>query len=286
MRESTHYKYKLAQDSDNSGAVLDAYGDNFIDADNKFYEILMGGGGVYGNAGYHNSVYRGKQLAPTGQGPTVAQYNAINDGTFEDLFIGDYWTINGVNWRIAAFDYYLRCGKASELTAHHALIVPDTSLYKQRMNSSNTTADGYVGSEMYQSGLNSAISTIKAAFPNRVLKHNVVLTNVVTNGRPMGWVYADREVDLMNENMVYGSIIFSVTGDGVTESKHYRFAKSQLPLFVYRPDLIAIRETYWLRDILTEKIFVNVYADGAAAHAPANNVSGVRPYFLIGGAAA
>ena len=25
----------------------------------------------------------------------------------DDLFIGDYWTISGVNYRIAAFDYWL-----------------------------------------------------------------------------------------------------------------------------------------------------------------------------------
>lgn len=56
------------------------------------------------NAGAHNGIYRGKFL---GNSVTAAQYAAIAAGTFEDLYIGDYWTIGGVNWRIAAFDYYV-----------------------------------------------------------------------------------------------------------------------------------------------------------------------------------
>ena len=67
---------------------------------------------LFNNAGAHNAIYRGKNL---GTSVTTAQYNAIKAGTFDDLYIGDYWVINGVTWRIAAFDYYLRCGD-SDLT--------------------------------------------------------------------------------------------------------------------------------------------------------------------------
>lgn len=42
------------------------------------------------NAGFHNSVYRGKYL---GTAVTDTQWTAIGNGTFEDLYIGDYWTI-------------------------------------------------------------------------------------------------------------------------------------------------------------------------------------------------
>lgn len=44
------------------------------------------------NAGAHNAIYRGKNL---GSAVTAAQWAAIDAGTFEDLFIGDYWTIGG-----------------------------------------------------------------------------------------------------------------------------------------------------------------------------------------------
>ena len=45
---------------------------------------------LFNNAGAHNAIYRGKSLGST---VTTAQYSAINAGTFDDLYIGDYWTI-------------------------------------------------------------------------------------------------------------------------------------------------------------------------------------------------
>ena len=55
------------------------------------------------NADARNSIYRGKYL---GSSYTLAQQQAVSSGTFEDMYIGDYWTIGGVNYRIDAFNYY------------------------------------------------------------------------------------------------------------------------------------------------------------------------------------
>ena len=57
---------------------------------------------VESGAGAHNAGYRGKDL---GSAVTDAQWAAIKDGTFQDLYIGDFWTIGDVTYRIAAFDY-------------------------------------------------------------------------------------------------------------------------------------------------------------------------------------
>jgi hypothetical protein len=101
---------------------------------------------VFPNAGSHNSIYRGKYL---GDEVTADQYAAIAAGTFDDMYIGDYWTINGVNWRIAHFDYWLNCGDSgSGTTTHHVVIVPDSALYSAKMNETNTTAGGYLHSKM------------------------------------------------------------------------------------------------------------------------------------------
>lgn len=162
------------------------------------------------NAGAHNSIFRGKNL---GTSVSSEQYKQISSGIFKDLYIGDYWVIGGVNYRIAAFDYYYNTGDTA-LTKHHAVIVPDTQLYTHNMNDSNTTSGGYVGSKMYTSGLDKAKSTIKSAFPNHVLKHRLYLTNAVSNGRPSAGLWADSEVDLMTEQMVYGCGIFSPVSDG------------------------------------------------------------------------
>lgn len=234
-------------------------------------------GTVEKNAGAHNSIFRGKNL---GTSVTAAQYAAISAGTFDDLFIGDYWVIGGVNYRIAAFDYYLRCGD-TDMNTHHVVIVPDSNLYNHVMNDTNTTEGGYMGSKMYTEGLNQAKTTIKAAFPNHVLKHRVYLTNAVSNGKPSAGAWCDSEVELMNEQMVYGGAVFMPGCDGTTVPTNYRVEKSQLPLFAHRPDLISNRLAFWLRDVVTAAYFAYVDDDGFASYTLASNSFGVRPAFSI-----
>lgn len=232
---------------------------------------------LYTGAGAHNSVYRGKNL---GTSVTTAQYNAIKAGTFDDLYIGDYWTINNVVYRIAAFDYYLRCGD-TDLTTHHVVIVPDANMYSAQMNETNITTGGYVGSKMYTTNLEQAKTTIKTAFSGHVLKHRIYLVNAVSNGKPSGGAWCDSEVDLMNEQMIYGGSIFSPTSDGSTVPSNYRVEKSQLPLFRYRPDMISNHQWFWLRDVVSGALFALVNDDGRADYNNASTSGGVRPAFCI-----
>lgn len=242
---------------------------------------------LFNNAGAHNAIYRGKSLGST---VTTAQYAAIKAGTFDDLYIGDYWTIGGVNYRIAAFDYYLNSGDTS-CNTHHVVIVPDTCLYNAQMHNTssggwesgaaNTTAGGYVGSDMYKSNLEQAKTTIKSAFSGHVLKHRIYLTNAVANGRASGGAWCDSEVDLMCEQMVYGSGIFSPVSDGSNVPANYRVEKSQLPLFQHEPSRICNRNNWWLRDVITASTFAFVASDGYATYYHASNSRGVRPAFCI-----
>lgn len=242
---------------------------------------------LFNNAGAHNAIYRGKSLGST---VTTAQYAAIKAGTFDDLYIGDYWTIGGVNYRIAAFDYYLNSGDTN-CTTHHVVIVPDTCLYNAQMHNTssggyeggaaNTTTGGYVGSDMYKSNLEQAKTTIKSAFSGHVLKHRIYLTNAVANGRASGGAWCDSEVDLMCEQMVYGSGIFSPVSDGSNVPINYRVEKSQLPLFQHEPSRICNRNNWWLRDVITAAIFANVGDGGDAYYNSASYSRGVRPAFCI-----
>ena len=232
---------------------------------------------VESNAGAHNAIYRGKYL---GESVTAAQYTAIKAGTFDNLFIGDYWTIGGVNYRIAAFDYYLNCGDTA-CTDHHAVIVPDTCLYNAAMNSTNTTTGGYVGSAMCTANLEQAKTTIKGAFSGHVLKHRIYLTNAVANGRPSGGAWCDSEADLMCEQMVYGSGIFSPVSDGSNTPANYCVEKSQLPLFQHEPSRICNRVAWWARTVVSASVFANVHQFGYADSTRASDAIGVRPAFCI-----
>lgn len=229
-------------------------------------------------AGAHNSVYRGANL---GTSVTSAQWAAIQAGTFDDMYIGDYWVIGGVTYRIAAFDYYLRAGD-TDMTTHHVTLVPDVPMYTHVMNDTNVTTGGYVGSKMYTSGLTQAKNTINTAFGStHVLTHRQYLSNAVTNGRPSGGSWYDSTVELMTEQNVYGGKIFGAGNDGSSVPALYTVDKSQYPLFAFRPDLISNRQTFWLRDVVSAARFASVSDGGNAACNGASGVRGVRPAFSI-----
>ena len=227
------------------------------------------------NAGAHNAIYRGKNL---GSAVTAAQWAAIQAGTFEDLFIGDYWTINGVNWRIAAFDYYL----ASDMPDHHVVIVPDAALYTAVMNDTSTTTGGYAGSKMRTTNLATAKTTINNAFgSDHILTFRESLVNAVSSGLPSGISTYECTVELMTERQVYGSPIFGGCpwGSSTVPTLNTK-DRTQFPLFALNPYLASL-SWYWLRDIVSDANFAG--SNGAAAgYASAGYANGgVRPYFCI-----
>ena len=233
----------------------------------------------FSNAGSHNSIFRGKNL---GTQVTDAQYQAIQAGTFDDLYIGDYWVIGGVTWLVAGFDYYYGCGDAA-FNKHHAVIVPLSPLYNHAMNETTTTDGGYVGSLMYTEGLEQAKTQIQQAFGSEhVLSHRIYLVNAASSGRPTAGGWYDSTVDLMNENMVYGCMIFSVANTPTAFPQNYRVEKSQLPLFFFYPYSSFNRSSFWLRDIVSSSTFAFAYVSGSAAYTGASNTTGVRPAFCIG----
>ena len=250
--------------------------------------IIMPGGGsalsIEDNAATHNMVYRGKAL---GGSVTSEQWAAIKAGTFKDLFLGDYWSIGGVDYLIAAFNYWLTCGDTA-CNTNHLLVVPRNNLYTAGMNSSNITTGGYVGSEMYKTGLAQAKTTINNAFGSaHILNHRQYLVNAVTSGAPTGTDWYDSTVELMNENMIYGGRQFSPMPNGATDPwttcRNYTIDKSQLPLFHLAPWLICNRQWYWLRDVVSAAGFADVNGHGGAGCALASGAGGVRPVVgLIG----
>ena len=226
---------------------------------------------LFDNAGAHNAIYRGKNL---GTSVTDAQWAAIANGSFTDLYIGDYWVIGGVNWRIAAFDYYYKTGDTS-CTTHHVVIVPDTNLYTHVMNDTNITTGGYIGSKMYTEGLAQAKTKINNAFgSSHILSHRQLLVNAVTNGKPSGGSWYDSTVELMAEQNVHGSRICGAGSEGALD-------KAQFPLFAHDPSLICNGQYFWLRDVATNVSFAGVSDYGQANHPAASADYGVRPAFSI-----
>lgn len=244
--------------------------------------IIMPGGGsalsIEDNAATHNMVYRGKAL---GGSVTSEQWAAIKAGTFKDLYLGDYWSIGGMDYIIAAFDYWYKCGDTA-CNTHHAVVIPRSQLYTYKFNPTNTTEGGYVGSDLYKNGLTQAKTTFNTAFGSaHILNHREFLVNAVTNGKPTGSDWYDSTVDLMNENMVYGGRQFSPMPDGTdpwNTCRNYTIDKSQLPLFRLAPWMSFVRDQWcWLRDVVSAAGFANCTGNGYADCGNASHARGVWP---------
>lgn len=239
----------------------------YLEASNYYLAVEDG-------AGSHNSIYRGKNL---GTAITDEQLANIANGTFKDLFVGDYWTINGVKYMIADFDYMYNVGDTA-LTKHHIVVVPERNMYSHVMNDTSTTEGGYVASKMYTEGLNNALTSFKDAFgESHVLIYKNLLTNAVGNGIPTNWSWQSIQIDIMSEAMVYGQSAWRKNGYDVS------CQKSQLSLFKHRHDMIQVgRRLYWLRDVHSATYFAAVSSNGYAVNYSASNSCGVRPFALIG----
>ena len=231
----------------------------------KVKELIAGEG-----AGAHNSIYRGRNL---GNAVTAEQYAAIEAGTFDDLYIGDYWRIDNINWRIAAFDYYLKTGEP-KCETHHLTIVPDQTLYGASMNDTNVT-------KMRTENLEQAKTQIKTIFgAAHILNHKLYLDNATTEGLPSGRAWFDSEVELMTEQNVCGNSLYAGMRSGSIQN-WAEIDKSQYPLFAFRPDLITLNYTYWLRGIVGTTTFAMISISGVPLPVVASNVLAVRPAFSI-----
>lgn len=226
----------------------------------------------------HRLIYRGKDL---GTELTSEQLANIQNGSFKDLWLGDYWTIGGAKYRIADFDYWYGYGD-TKFTNHHLVIIPDSQMYTTAMNSSNNTTGGYVGSALHTSGLENAKTTISSAFGSAVLTHREYLSTEVTSGYISNGAWHDSSVELPSEIMVYGSFVHAPTNDGSTNQKNFTVGKSQLALFRANPYLISSGGSFWLRDVVSSTSFADVQETGLATYATASTALGVRPVFPIG----
>ena len=225
----------------------------------------------------HRNFIRGKNLGNT---LTTEQKAAIQTGSFDDLWLGDYWEINGVKWRIVDFDYWYGSGNVSFIS-HHLTIMPDEPLFTAAMNATSVTTGGYVSSQMKTSSLASAETIVTNAFGSALLSHREYLINEVTGEIPTAGGWYDSTVELPNEPMMYGSYISTVSDPG---SKLHTNSKTQLALFSAAPIYIRCEtaQNYWLRDVASATAFASVSSFGAAHLMNAANEAGVRPVFAIG----
>ena len=236
------------------------------------------------NAGFHNSIFRGKDVTAYHTDGTL--YTRISSGEFDDLFVGDYIIVNNITWRIAGFDIYLDRGEQL-LKTHHAVIVPDSNLTNGAMNWDGSAEGGYVASLVYQNDLPTILTDyITPVFGDHIIEYSALLTNGINptgynrtganTGCSNSCDWYNRKLDLMDECEVYGCPIHS------SSSEDCGTAYTQLPLFALAPQYILTDESYWLKDVSTATSYACVGKGGIAyALWTAAGHLGIRPRFLI-----
>lgn len=203
-----------------------------------------------------------------GETITAEQLATIRDGSFKDLYVGDYWEKDGVKYRIADINYWKNVGypESEEVQKPHILIVPDTTLGSGQMNANNSTSGGYRNSTMKATHLNNIAKALPDTFKNILISHRMFSDGT--------WITTS--VDLMNEVMVHGTYICTDNNSRQTSDTQ------QLSLFRLCPELKSIGQNYWLRNVAGSQTYTLISQYGDASTDAATSTYGVRPVFAVG----
>ena len=245
----------------------------------------------------HNAMWGGRDITAAFDAGTVSAN--IADGTFRDIFPGDYITkqvtISGtaytVNWVVADCDYWINKGDGDTgMETHHVVIVPQAPIFNANMNATNTTEGGYMGSRMFRETIPACATGIVNAFgASHILTFRDWLisgmtANQISSGLPnmtggAQWNASPRvsvQCDLMTEKMVLGAPVNSAS------ALDEWCAIRQMSAFRLSENLINYnRLWYWLRSIVSSAFFAIVGGDGNASTYDASYSVGVRPFALL-----
>ena len=239
----------------------------------------------------HNAFYRGKNLGTT---LTSEQSAAIQAGTFNGIWIGDYWereityTDSGagssvtdtVRMRVADIDY--RYGSGTD--QHHIMVIPEYSFYSAKMNDSNTNSGGYKGSKMYTTYMAGAIGAFLTFFGSEhVVPFSLDVSSSVGTSSPYNATFTNvtgRQADLLSQSMVFGT--------PGSYGKANDPEQTQLAIFKLNGEMKKAKlksvgnfTYWWTRDPYSSYSFAAVDSSGATNDHSASNSYGVRPAALI-----
>lgn len=234
----------------------------------NYYQDLEARYTISDNAGAHNSLFRGRNLGSTF---TAAMSSSIQNGTFKDIFVGDYFIMGGVIYRVAG------CNLLDKTTyGNNLCLVADTTVGTAKMNNSDTTSGGYADSIMRSTNISSIKSKIISAFnQSHVITYTDNLTNTVSNGKVAAATSKSCTVELMSESMIFGTNNWSTSGHEAGS------INSQFPLFALAPEYKFISADYWLRNVVDASKFEIVNRSGIPISSNASATLGIRPFFFI-----
>lgn len=248
------------------------------------------------NAYFHRNVYRGQNL---GRSFTNDQKNAIRSGTFDNLYIGDYWTDGGTDWIITDMDYWYGIGRnsATLVKTHHVNIIPRLPMGTSVMNTNATNTGGYIGANI-RTKFAAIVSQVNNFFGGgSLLNAPRPFSSQTDSGMATATSWLDVcTCELMSERMVYGSPVFEIQNGKPAGASNQNSAfawnhttdMTQLALFRLAPRFRMasgdgqVDNGWWLNTLAKWDHFC-VCKNGMADCLPANTALGIRPIMGITG---
>lgn len=273
----TDYPASTSLNSDDAFVIETSSGTRKIDTSDMLFSMIEALGSRFNKA----SIFRGKYL---GASVSPAQKVAIQDGTFKNLWIGDYWTVGGVNYRIADIDYWMGIGKTQPVINHHLAIVTDSNLYNFAFEQSITTENAYAGSYLFKTGLTQAKTMVSAAFPGMVQNYEYMLTSRADSGEVKATDWYNTTVNILNTSMISGAGYITPRPNNFSTVCQQDSDYRQLSLFRIAPYYIKASNggNYWLREVSTKDAYAVSTAEGTLWAFLSNEEFGIRPVFAIG----
>ena len=227
------------------------------------------------NAQTHNATYRGQSLGSFNE--TFA--NDIDNGTFNNMWVGDSFVVNNHTYKIAGFNY--KCGHEENTgLANHLIMITD-DLSSHVMNSTDTTEGGFAGSDMFKGEIPVVENQLATDFGGHLLKFKSYLsTSIDSSGAPNNGQWYELTANLCNSAMWWGSPSqYSNNKNGT--KYNIGDEDTQLPIMKLHTAERSSNNWVWLRDIYNSSGFAAADDDGSANWDHASNSNDVRAFFLI-----
>lgn len=232
----------------------------------------------------HRNVYRGKYL---GNEFTAEQKSNIADGSFEDLYVGDYWSDANTEYVIVDINYWVGAysnNKEKLQTPHIAIGFVNPGYAK--MDTKTTNASGYLGAYMKTTYIPNVSNQIKSFFgENSLVVHQERFSNSVSTASTtlypttVATAYSQSTIDTPTASMIFGSKLVDV------DSSESGTDLAQLSYFRLRPNPYELSPKnrflpFWLRNVLGTGYIYYQYNGGIGTIPP--NTDGVFAYLVCG----
>lgn len=268
----------LADDTSNAGSK--------ITFDNLATAVLAKAGLTASNAWLYRNIPQNKDISNAWYNGSLK--SEVAAGNFANVRPGNYiiGSSTGKKYWVVDFDLYYQHGSSSSFTKHHLVMMPAFNTGSNKMNESNTTAGGYLGSYMHTDVLPGVVTSfLTPDFGANLLDFPVMVSNTVTTstvrGNGLTGASTNREWITTNcilptEVQVYG---YQAYGNAYDTGN----SKEQLAMFrLCTYNKVVGRDSMWLRDVASSSYFAYAYASGSVSYSSASNTYGVRPVFLLG----